>query len=115
MHQYKNKKLLKSFSDIYTDITNTDELQTRHNDYNFVINPVVKRNLVSFPLRQILYNWNALYIFYLQLFEPLCALKWLLSSRTKVTLKVLLAYCRKQVSASALITSDNCYGEKQRN
>ena len=60
MHQYKNKKLPTSFSDIYTDITITDELQTRHNDYNFVINPAIKRNLETFPLRQILYNWNAL-------------------------------------------------------
>ena len=60
MHQYKNKKLPTSFSDTYTDITNTDELQTRHNDYNFVINPAIKRNLETFPLRQILYNWNAL-------------------------------------------------------
>ena len=60
MHQYKNKKLPTSFSDTYTDITNTDELQTRHNDYNFFINPAIKRNLETFPLRQILYNWNAL-------------------------------------------------------
>ena len=60
MHQYKNKKLPTSFSDTYKDITNTDELQTRHNDYNFVINPAIRRNLETFPLRQILYNWNAL-------------------------------------------------------
>ena len=60
MHQYKNKKLPISFSDIYTDITNTDELQTRHNDYNFLIKPAIKRHLETFPLRQILHNWNSL-------------------------------------------------------
>ena len=56
MHQYKYKKLPTTFSDIYTDITNTDELQTRYNNYDFVINPAIKRNLETFPLRQILYN-----------------------------------------------------------
>ena len=36
MHQYRNSKLPISFSGTFTDITNTDELQTRHNDYNYI-------------------------------------------------------------------------------
>ena len=60
MHQYKHKKLPVSFSDLYTDIISADEFQTRHNDYNYVINPAIKRNLETFPLKQILFNWNSL-------------------------------------------------------
>ena len=56
MHQYKHNKLPVSFSDLYTDIINADEFQTRHNDYNYVINPAIKRNLETFPLKQILFN-----------------------------------------------------------
>ena len=62
MHQYRNKKLPISFSDIYTDIINCDNLQSRHNDYNYVINPAIKKHLELFPLRQILFNWNSLSI-----------------------------------------------------
>ena len=60
MHQYRNKKLPISFSDIFTDIINCDNLQSRHNDYNYVINPAIKKHLELFPLRQILFNWNSL-------------------------------------------------------
>ena len=35
VHQYKNNKLPTSFSNIFQDITSTDVLQTRHNDYNY--------------------------------------------------------------------------------
>ena len=45
---------------MYTDIINADELTTRHSDYNYVINPAIKRNLETFPLKQILFNWNSL-------------------------------------------------------
>ena len=62
MHQYRNKKLPISFSDIFTDITNSDNLQSRHNDYNYVVNPAVKKYLELFPLKQILFNWNSLSI-----------------------------------------------------
>ena len=62
MHQYKNNKLPESFSDIFTDISNTDDLQTRHNDYNFVNKPAIKSYLESFPYKQILSNWNSLSI-----------------------------------------------------
>ena len=62
MHQYKNNKLPISFSGIFQDITNTDELQTRHNDYNFVNKPALKYYLERFPYKQILSNWNSLSI-----------------------------------------------------
>jgi hypothetical protein len=35
-------------------------MENRDNDYNFVINAAIRRNLETFPLRQILYNLNAL-------------------------------------------------------
>ena len=60
MHQYKHKKLPVSFSDLFTDIICADEFQTRHNDYNYVIYPAKKKSLESFPLKQILFNWNSL-------------------------------------------------------
>ena len=62
MHQYKNNKLPTSFSDKFVDITCTDELQTRHNDYNFVNKPACKSYLEKFPYKQILSNWNSLNI-----------------------------------------------------
>ena len=62
MHQYKNKKLPISFSDIFTDITCSDELQTRHNDYNFINAPAKKKYLESFPYKQFVSNWNYLSI-----------------------------------------------------
>ena len=62
MHQYKNNKLPISFSGIFQDITNTDELQTRHNDYNFVNKPALKSYLERFPYKQMLSNWNSLSI-----------------------------------------------------
>ena len=62
MHHYKNNKLPISFSGIFTDITNSDNLQTRHNDYNFVNNPAVKSYLEKFPYKQIVSTWNNLNI-----------------------------------------------------
>ena len=62
MHQYKNNKLPVSFSDTFTDITNTDDRQTRHNDYNFVNKPALKTYLEKFPYKQFLSNWNSLSI-----------------------------------------------------
>ena len=62
MHQYKNNKLPVSFSDTFTDITNTDDRQTRHNDYNFVNKPALKSYLEKFPYKQFLSNWNSLSI-----------------------------------------------------
>ena len=62
MHQYRNNKLPVSFSDIFTDITNTDERQTRHNDYNYNNKPAIKSYLESFPYKQFVSNWNFLSI-----------------------------------------------------
>jgi hypothetical protein len=53
---------IESFSDIFTDISYTDDIQTRHNDYNFVNKPVIKSYLERFPYKQILSNWNSLSI-----------------------------------------------------
>ena len=62
IHQFRNNKLPISFSGIFTDITNTDELQTRHNDFNY-FNPVsYKKYLEHFPYKQMLLNWNSLNI-----------------------------------------------------
>ena len=63
MHQYKNNKLPISFSGIFQDIINTDELQTRHNDYNFINKPAIKSFLERFPYKQIVSNWNFLSIY----------------------------------------------------
>ena len=60
MHKYRNEKLPVSFLGMFTDITNTDELQTRHNDYNYINYPAIKKPLEQFPLKQILLNWNSL-------------------------------------------------------
>ena len=62
IHQFRNNKLPISFSGIFTDITHTDELQTRHNDYNYS-NPVsYNKYLEHFPYKQMLLNWNSLNI-----------------------------------------------------
>ena len=60
MHQYRNNKLPESFSNIFTDIISTDELQTRHNDYNYVNKPALKKCLENFPFKKIILNWNSL-------------------------------------------------------
>jgi hypothetical protein len=62
MHQYRHEKLPSSFSGLFSDLVNTDELQTRHNDYNYLNKPANKRYLEKFPLKQILTNWNSLSI-----------------------------------------------------
>ena len=62
MHQFKPDKLPASFSGIFTDIINSDELQIRHNDYNYVNKPAIKSYLEKFPLKQIVSNWNSLSI-----------------------------------------------------
>ena len=58
MHRYKNNKLPPSFSGIFTDIVSTDELQTRHSDYNINNLPAIKRSVESFPYKQIIANWS---------------------------------------------------------
>ena len=60
MHQYKHNKLPESFSGIFTDIINTDQLQVRHNDFNMINKPAIKSCLEKFPLKQIISTWNSL-------------------------------------------------------
>ena len=60
MHKYKNNKLPVSFSGMFTDASDSDDLQTRHTDYNIYNQPAIKRGLEKFPLKQIIANWNAL-------------------------------------------------------
>ena len=62
MNQYRNKKLPESFSNIFTDITSTDDTQTRHNDYNYLNKPALKRTLECFPLKRMINAWNSLNI-----------------------------------------------------
>ena len=62
MHQYRHEKLPSSFSGLFSDLVNTDELQTRQNDYNYLNKPANKKYLEKFPLKQILTNWNSLNI-----------------------------------------------------
>ena len=62
MNQYRNKQLPESFLNMFTDIICTDQLQTRHNDYNFQNLPAVKRTLESFPIKCLIKTWNSLSI-----------------------------------------------------
>ena len=62
MHQYRNDKLPVSFSGLFTDITSTEELQTRHNDYNYMNKPARKKYLENFPYKKLVSNWNSLSI-----------------------------------------------------
>ena len=60
MNQYRNNKLPESFKNKFTDIVSTDQLQTRHNDYNYLNIPAVKKSLESFPLKCMVNTWNSL-------------------------------------------------------
>ena len=51
-----------SFAGTFTDTIMTDELQSRHNDYNYLNESAIKKCLEKFPLKQIIFNWNALSI-----------------------------------------------------
>ena len=62
MHKYRQEKLPESFAGTFTDTIMSDELQSRHNDYNYLNEPAIKKNLENFPLKQIIFNWNALNI-----------------------------------------------------
>ena len=62
MNQYRNKQLPESFTNMFTDIICTDDLQTRHNDYNHQNKPAVKRPLESFHLKCLIRTWNSLNI-----------------------------------------------------
>ena len=62
MHKYRHNKLPISFSNTFVDIVSTDVLQTRHNDYNYLSKPAVKKYLEQFPYKKIVNNWNYLSI-----------------------------------------------------
>ena len=62
MNQYRNNKLPESFANKFTDITCTDQLQTRHNDYNYLNIPAIKKSLESFPFKCMIKTWNSLSI-----------------------------------------------------
>ena len=62
MDKYRHNKLPISFSDTFVDIVSTDVLQTRHNDYNYLSKPAVKKYLEQFPYKKIINNWNYLSI-----------------------------------------------------
>ena len=56
MHKYRHEKLPASFVGTFTDTIMTDELQSRHNDYNYRNEPAIKKYLENFPLKQIIFN-----------------------------------------------------------
>ena len=60
MNQYRNGKLPESFKNKFIDIVSTDQLQTRHNDYNYQNIPAAKRILEHFPLKCMINTWNSL-------------------------------------------------------
>ena len=62
MHKYRNKKLPDTFLNLFTEISCTDETQTRHNDYNYMNKAALKRNLENFPLKTMISTWNNLTI-----------------------------------------------------
>ena len=62
MHKYRHNKLPISFSNTFVDIVSTDVLQTRHNDYNYLSKPAVKKYLEQFPYKKIINIWNYLSI-----------------------------------------------------
>ena len=60
MHQYRHKKLQESFDNMFSELTVSDELQTRHNDYKYINKPAIKKNLENFPTKMVVFNWNHL-------------------------------------------------------
>ena len=62
MHKYRHGKLPPSFLGKFTDITNTEDLQTRDNHYNYQNKHSVRKNLQNFPFNQMIATWNSLEI-----------------------------------------------------
>ena len=71
MNQYRNNKLPISFSNTFVNITDSDELQTRHNDYNYVNKPALRKQLENFPYKKMTSNWNSLNIDIKSTSEPI--------------------------------------------
>ena len=70
MHQYRNKKLPTSFENMFQDITDSNELQTRNNDYNYLNRPAIKEYLEKYPTKVMVSNWNYLDIAFKSTAEP---------------------------------------------
>ena len=62
MHKFRNKKLPEICLDIFTEVSCSDDTQTRHNDYNYINRAALKWNLESFPLKSMISTWNCLRI-----------------------------------------------------
>ena len=60
MHQYRHKKLPESFDNMFVEISDQADLQTRHNDYNYINKPALKSYLEKFPTKALVSNWNCL-------------------------------------------------------
>ena len=60
MHKYRHNKLPTSFFGMFNDTAMTDGMQSRHNDYNYQNLPAINKGLESFPLKQMIFNWNSL-------------------------------------------------------
>ena len=59
MHKYRNQKLPISFQNMFADIPE-DNMQTRHNDYNYLNKPAIKTYMESFPTKKLISSWNML-------------------------------------------------------
>ena len=62
MHKYRHNKLPESFSGIFTEISDTSEIQIRQNDFNYQNKPAKTPNLENFPMKKLISNWNFLSI-----------------------------------------------------
>ena len=45
---------------MFLDITDTNDLQTRNNDYNFLNRPAIKKYLEKYPTKVMISTWNYL-------------------------------------------------------
>ena len=50
MHQYRHNKLPPSFTGIFSETTMSNRFQSRHNDYNYLNEPAIKKALKNCPL-----------------------------------------------------------------
>ena len=57
-----NEPLFVIISNTFTDIVCSDTLQTRHNDYNYLNAPAVKKYLENFPYKKMISTQNSLKI-----------------------------------------------------
>ena len=60
MHQYSTGKLPPSFSNMFTLIRNTDELNVRDSFYNFSVSIPLRKGLANFPRSIFIPIWNSL-------------------------------------------------------